>query len=152
MLIYVGIGVVVKNLRVYNSKVLNKLTIHKLINQLKSEFGFSINALEISFVNTSQMIEVNINYLKHNYSTDIVTFQYSKDKNNIDGEIIISDDDASINANRFKTSDKEEIIRLIIHGVLHLLGYDDQNAENKVLMKALENRLVVKFMFLVCLV
>lgn len=140
----------VKNLRVFDSKVLKKLTIHKLIHQLKSELGFSINSLEISFVHSSQMISVNRSYLKHNYSTDIITFQYSNDKNNIDGEIIISDEVASKNAKRFRTTASEEIIRLIIHGVLHLLGYDDQNAGDKKLMKEIENSLVAKYNLLVC--
>lgn len=140
----------VKNLRVFDIKVLNKLTIHKLIHQLKCELGFSINSLEISFVHSSQMKNVNRSYLKHDYATDIITFQYSNDKNNIDGEIIISDEEASKNAKRFKTSVRGEIIRLIIHGVLHLLGYDDQNAGDKKLMKKIENSLVTKYNFLIC--
>jgi rRNA maturation RNase YbeY len=141
---------VVKNLKVFNNKALNKHKIHKLIHQLKAELGFSINALEITFVDSSKMLNLNSNYLKHNYSTDIVTFQYSKEKNNIDGEIIISYEDASRNAKRFNATDSEETIRLIIHGVLHLLGYDDQNPDDKKLMKAIENSLFTKFKILGC--
>jgi rRNA maturation RNase YbeY len=95
------------------------------------------------------MIKVNRSYLKHDYATDIITFQYSNDKKSIDGEIIISDEEASKNAKRFKTSISKEIIRLIIHGMLHLLGYDDQNAGDKKLMKKIENSLVTKYNILI---
>jgi len=139
---------VVRNLRVYNNKVIKKLTIHKLINLLKKELNFTIKNLEISFVNSSEIVQVNSKHLHHNYSTDIITFNYSKPKSSLEGEILISLDDALENSKRFHTSFKRELIRLVIHGILHLLGYKDEKISEKKVMKTKENSLLRKYKFL----
>lgn len=87
-------------------------------------------------------------HLNHDYTTDIITFNYSSDLKNIDGEIIISIDDVQINSRKFKVSFHEEIARLVIHGVLHLLGFDDQITSDKKVMKRLENKLLSNFKFI----
>jgi len=86
--------------------------------------------------------------LDHYYSTDIITFDYSENRNNIDGEIFISIDDAESNASIFKVHFKNEITRLIIHGILHLLSYDDQQKKDKIIMKRMENDLLNKNKFI----
>ena len=138
----------VRNLRVYNNKVINKFTIHKLINLLKKELNFTIKNLEISFVNSSEIVQLNNKYLHHNYSTDIITFDYSKLDSSLEGEILISIDDALHNSKKFRMSFKEELIRLVIHGILHLLGYKDEKISEKKVMKTKENSLLRKYKFL----
>ena len=138
----------VRNLRVYNNKVINKLTIHKLVNLLKKELNFTIKNLEISFVNSSEIVQLNNKYLHHNYSTDIITFDYSKLESSLEGEILISIDDALYNSKKFRMSFKEELIRLVIHGILHLLGYKDEKISEKKVMKTKENSLLRKYKFL----
>lgn len=138
----------IKNLRIYNNKVIKKLTIHKLISLLKKELNFTINNLEISFLNSTDIIQLNKKYLNHKHSTDIITFEYSKLDSCLEGEILISLDDAFDNSKRFRTSFKEELIRLVIHGVLHLLGYKDKRKNEKRVMKMKENLLMHKFKFL----
>lgn len=103
---------------------------------------FKLTSLEINFINANEIVRINQEYLKHDYSTDIITFNYSEENNLIDGEIFISVEDALENAKKFKISTKEEIFRLIIHGILHLLGYDDLKKKDKNIMKRLENRLL----------
>jgi rRNA maturation RNase YbeY len=139
---------VVRNLRVYNNKVINKLTIHKLVNLLKKELNFTIKNLEISFVNSSEIVQLNNKYLHHNYSTDIITFDYSKLDSSLEGEILISIDDALYNSKKFRMSFKEELIRLVIHGILHLLGYKDEKISEKKVMKTKENSLLRKYKYL----
>ena len=138
----------VRNLRVYNNKVINKLTIHKLVNLLKKELNFTIKNLEISFVNSSEIVQLNNKYLHHNYSTDIITFDYSKLDSSLEGEILISIDDALYNSKKFRMSFKEELIRLVIHGILHLLGYKDEKISEKKVMKTKENSLLRKYKYL----
>ena len=138
----------VRNLRIYNNKVINKLTIHKLVDLLKKELNFTIKNLEISFVNSSEIVQLNNKYLHHNYSTDIITFDYSKLDSSLEGEILISLDDALENSKRFHTSFKRELIRLVIHGILHLLGYKDEKTNEKKVMKTKENSLLRKYKFL----
>lgn len=128
--------------------MIKKLTIHKLISLLKKELNFTINNLEISFLNSTDIIQLNKKYLNHKHSTDIITFEYSKLDSCLEGEILISLDNAFDNSKRFRTSFKEELIRLVIHGVLHLLGYKDKRKNEKRVMKMKENLLMHKFKFL----
>ena len=138
----------VKNLRIYNNQLIKKLTIHELIGLLKKELNFTINNLEISFVNSTEIIELNKKYLNHKHSTDIITFDYSKLDSCLEGEILISLDDAITNSKRFGTSYKEELLRLVTHGVLHLLGYKDEKKNDKKIMKMKENLLTRKYKYL----
>jgi len=132
-----------KKLRVYSvTKNLNKIKVHYLVQSLSTELTFSLLSLEINFISEESILDINKSFLKHNYSTDIITFNYSGEANHIDGEIFISIDDALINSKKYKVSISEELVRLVIHGVLHLLGYDDQTSSDKKIMKRLENKLL----------
>ncbi|MHB1687519.1 MAG: rRNA maturation RNase YbeY [Ignavibacteriaceae bacterium] len=133
----------VKNLQVNSSKniKINKSTIHRITFQLKKDLKFDISSLFINFIYSGQIAVINKNFLNHSYSTDILTFNYSGNHDILDGEIFISIEDAKDNAKKFKVSFSDEIIRLVIHGILHLLGYDDQNIKDKIVMKKLENKL-----------
>jgi probable rRNA maturation factor len=139
---------VVRNLRIYNNQLISKSTIHKLINLLKKELEFTIDSLEVSFVNSAEIIRLNKKYLEHKHSTDIITFDYSKSISSLEGEILISLDDALDNSKKFKASFKEELIRLLIHGVLHLLGYKDKKVYEREVMKTKENLLYRRFKYL----
>ena len=135
-------------LRIYSKQDIKKRTVHKLIILLKKELNFTINNLEISFVNSADIIQVNREYLKHKNSTDIITFDYAKLNSSLEGEIIISYDDALYNSKRFRTSINAELLRLIIHGVLHLLGYKDKKSNERRAMKLKEDLLTHKYKFL----
>ena len=137
-----------RNLSVYNNSPIKKNTIHKLILLLSHDLKFKIKSLEISFVDSTIIKEVNRDYLKHNYSTDIITFNYSIEENIIDGEIIISLNDVKNNSIRYEISLKQELLRVIIHGLLHLLGYDDVEKTERRRMKVKENFYVKKYTYL----
>ena len=140
----------IKNLRVYcsdNKYKVNKIHIHKLLNKLRKELNFCISSLPINFISSDEITTINQKYLKHNYSTDIITFNYSGNRNNLDGEIFISYEDAKINSIKYKNSVAEEITRLVIHGILHLIGYNDMKATDLKKMKKLENKLLNKYKF-----
>lgn len=138
-----------KNLRVYSvTKNLKKSKIHDLVKSLSSVLDFDLSNLEINFVSGKNIYDLNKAYLQHNYSTDIITFNYSELVKKIDGEIFISIDDALDNAKKYKVSLSDELVRLVIHGVLHLLGYDDQTTSDKKTMKRLENKLLYKNKFI----
>ncbi len=134
-----------RNLRIYNKVPFKKNTIHKLISLLSNDLKFSVGNLEISFVDSAEIKEVNNKYLKHNYSTDIITFNYSSKRDIIDGEIIISLDDSKNNSKRYHSTIKQEIFRVIIHGILHLIGYNDINKKERRIMKSKENYYVRKY-------
>jgi len=95
---------------------------------------------DISFIFCSDeyLLDVNRKYLNHDYYTDIITFD-DVEGNVINGDIFISVDRVKENSNEFRTSFENEIHRIIIHGVLHLLGYKDKAPKDKRLMTEKED-------------
>ena len=127
---------------------IDKSLIHKIVKKLAEDLNFKISSMQINFVNSKEMTRINSKYLNHNYSTDIITFNYSGTKNELDGEIYISIDDVASNSKRFGVTFIEEVLRIVIHGFLHLLGYDDKDRKDRVTMKRLENRLFNQYRLL----
>ena len=83
------------------------------------------------------VLEINQQYLKHDTLTDVITFNYSEERRII-GDIIISIDQVRINAKKYDISQKEELYRVMVHGLLHLIGYDDKNKQEQKIMKKKE--------------
>ena len=94
--------------------------------------------LNYLFCNDDDILEYNTAYLQHDYYTDIITFDYCICKV-ISGDLIISLDTVHSNSILFHTSFRHELLRVIIHGILHLLGFSDHSAEEKLKMRELEN-------------
>lgn len=82
--------------------------------------------------------KINIQFFEHDYYTDVITFNYNE-RNVINGEIYISIDRVKLNANNYKVSLNQELKRVIFHGVLHLVGYDDKDEKEMNKMHKLEN-------------
>lgn len=140
-----------KNVRVYSSyKFIKKKKVGLLVKELSGILEFDIDSLEINFISSDKIYKINSEYLNHNFTTDIITFNYSNQQKKLDGEIFISIDDASENAKKYNVDLQEELARLIIHGILHLLGFDDQHKKDKIKMKQQENKLLntLKFILL----
>lgn len=136
-----------KNLTISNSTKtkINKREIHSLVRLLANDINFELESVSINFLTAEDIIPINVSYLGHNYSTDIITFNYSGENYTLDGEIFISLDDASYYAKKYNVELSTEIVRLVIHGFLHLVGYDDKTSEDKKEMKKFENKLVEKY-------
>ncbi len=124
-----------------------KIGVHKTINSLKNHHKVNISSLIINFVSPEQIKKINVEYLNHHYETDIITFNYSGSNTNLDGEIFISPEEAVKNAKRYKNNFDDELKRLVIHGFLHLLGFDDKTRGEKLKMRRLENRLLYRLNF-----
>ena len=90
------------------------------------------------FCSDEYLLKINQQYLKHYYYTDVITFDYSESKV-VSGDIFISIDRVKENSHNLKISFNIELIRIIIHGVLHLLGYDDKNKADKIIMTSKED-------------
>lgn len=92
------------------------------------------------FCSDEFLLNMNKEYLKHDYYTDVITFDNTEDeKGKISGEIYISVDRVAENAKTYNTEDTE-IFRVIIHAILHLLGYDDKTPEEQEKMRAMEDK------------
>ncbi len=124
---------------------INKKNIHSLVKNLSLELNFILETLDINIVDSKTLLQVNIDFLGHYYDTDIITFNYLDNIDILNGELLISYDMAVENAKRFNCSLNSEIIRLIIHGILHMTGYDDMNPSDRKKMKRKENYFVKLF-------
>ena len=97
-----------------------------------------IGDLTYVFCSDDYLLSLNQQFLKHNTLTDIITFDYSEGKNELSGEIYISIDRVADNAAKFKTDFQDELHRVMIHGVLHLVGYKDKKPAEKARMRKKE--------------
>lgn len=93
----------------------------------------------MNFVDDFKIKKLNRKFLKHNYFTDILTFPYNADKNGVEGELVISLDSVKKNAVFYCVPFNRELKRVIIHGCLHLAGYDDRTKSQKELIRRMEN-------------
>jgi probable rRNA maturation factor len=95
---------------------------------------------EINFVITKDQYlrKINVQFLKHDYHTDVITFDYCEGKI-INGEVYIGLETVKNNATNYKVSLRMEVLRVMIHGILHLAGYDDKTEKQKKAMKRMED-------------
>lgn len=135
-----------KNIKIYSDKnfCVDKIKLKSLIADVIKLLSVELKNIEVNFISDSRMIEMNNKYLSHNYSTDIITFDYSDDTK-IDTELFINYDAALFNSKRYFVSYNSEIIRLVVHGILHVTGFDDKSKSKKIIMKRTENSIVEKF-------
>ena len=104
----------------------------------KSE-GFKIKSLNYVFVSDEYLHQMNKSYLNHHTLTDIITFDNSESEVEVEGDIFISIPRIKDNAGKFNESFDRELCRVLIHGLLHLMGYDDKKASGKKEMRNKEN-------------
>ena len=115
---------------------------------LEEKLGLKRYELVIHFISQNQMAELNERFLQHRGSTDVISFDFRDGydgkfaSEELAGEIYVSIEDAVGQAQEFATTWQEELARYIVHGVLHLRGYDDINPVKRRAMKTAENRLV----------
>lgn len=94
--------------------------------------------INIIFCSDNYILDVNVKYLGHDYYTDIITFDYCE-KDILSGDLFISIDTVRDNAEFYKTEFNDELNRVIVHGLLHLIGYDDHTQEEQKIMREKEN-------------
>lgn len=102
--------------------------------------GRRVKNLNYIFCSDEYLLQINKNYLKHNFYTDIITFNLSQTPAEMIGEIYISIDRVKDNATQLDVTIKEELHRVIFHGVLHLCGYKDKSPKHQKEMRAAEDR------------
>ena len=123
----------------------DKAKVRNWIGETTKAEGFSrVGELNFVFCSDDYLLDINKQYLDHDTYTDIVTFDSSEQEEVIAGDIFISIDRIRENAEKFGVSERDELHRVIIHGVLHLCGYYDKKKEDKELMTAKENEYLAK--------
>ncbi len=116
----------------------NKLANNRWLKMVAGSEIRKIGDINVIFCSDNYILDVNMKYLQHDYFTDIITFDYCEGKV-LSGDLFISVDSVRENSIEFGTDFEEELHRVIVHGVLHLIGYDDHTEEDKKLMRQKEN-------------
>lgn len=109
------------------------------VKTVAAEYGKRVGEIAYIFVNDERILEVNRQYLQHDYYTDIITFDYTEG-DTISGDLFISLDTVRTNAEQVGATYEQELHRVIIHGILHLCGINDKGPGERAVMEAAENR------------
>ncbi len=112
--------------------------IKKVILKIASDHNKTISSIDYIFIDDEALLEINRSALNHDYYTDIITFDYSN-RNLLEGEIYISYDRVKENAVHFNDPFHVELLRVIFHGVLHMVGHKDKTQIQKTKMREYEN-------------
>ena len=124
----------------------DKTKLKKWITQVVEKQKKRVGDIGYIFCNDEKILEVNRQYLQHDYYTDIITFDYCDDalltgkKDTIAGDLVISLDTVRTNAEQQGATYEEELHRVIIHGILHLCGINDKGPGEREIMEAAENK------------
>jgi len=131
------------------TKKINPRLLKQIVAELFAELKIKEGELGINLVGAREMTRVNRQFLQHEGSTDVITFDYldpaasvQQPASKLHGELFVCVDEAILQAKPFKSNWQSEIVRYIVHGVLHLLGHDDLKPSSRREMKREENRLI----------
>lgn len=123
--------------------VLDERRISRWIRAVAADYGFAVGNINYIFCSDERELEVNREFLGHDYYTDVITFDYST-PSTLNGDIFISLDTVRSNAEWVGTSFDNELLRILIHGVLHLTGQGDKTPETNAQMTAKEEKALAK--------
>lgn len=126
------------------TKKIDPRFLKRVVKEVFTELEVAEAELGINLVAAREMTQVNETFLQHEGSTDVITFDHAEKRKagSLHGELFICVDDAIRQAKEFKTNWQSEVVRYVVHGILHLLGYDDLEPRLRRTMKREENRLV----------
>ena len=118
--------------------------VSRWVRQVAASYGRRVGEIGYLFCDDEKILEVNREYLSHDYYTDIITFDYTEG-DVINGDLVISLDTVRSNAVLFGKAYDDELLRVIIHGILHLCGINDKGPGERELMEAAENKALAMY-------
>lgn len=122
---------------------LDERKVNRWIRAVAADYGFSVGNIHYIFCSDERELEVNRQFLGHDYYTDVITFDYTTGTT-LNGDIFISLDTVRSNAETVGVSFEQELYRILIHGVLHLTGQGDKTPETKAVMTEKEEKALLK--------
>jgi rRNA maturation RNase YbeY len=123
---------------------LDERKVTRWVKAVAAEYGFTVGNINYIFCSDERELEVNRQFLGHDYYTDVITFDYST-ASTLNGDIFISLDTVKSNAEMVGVRFEDELLRILIHGVLHLTGQGDKTPETKAQMTAKEELALAKW-------
>lgn len=123
-----------------------RLALKSFLQKTAHKEGRPLASLNIIFCSDDYLLNINKQYLNHDYYTDIITFDLSESKKGlVTAELYISYDRVKDNARQMKATTTKELHRVIFHGLLHLLGYKDKSTKDQMEMRKMEDKLLAKY-------
>lgn len=116
----------------------DKLSNNRWLRLVASSEVKKLGDINIIFCSDNYILDVNMKYLQHDYFTDIITFDYCEG-NVLNGDLFISVDSVRENASYYGTEFPDELKRVMVHGILHLIGYDDHSEDDVKVMRSKED-------------
>lgn len=113
-------------------------TIQQWLQAVSEQEGFQLEEINYIFCSDDYLLQINRQYLEHDYYTDIITFDNSDSEGLLEADIFVSIDRVRDNAQSIQQPFERELHRVLIHGVLHLMGFNDHSEEEKALMRQKE--------------
>lgn len=115
------------------------------LKQVAQEENCLLNALSYIFCSDQYLLQLNVDYLNHDTLTDVITFDYSGDDTQLEGEVYISIDRIRENAKELGVDVDTELRRVMVHGLLHLIGFTDKDSTSKALMTGKEDFYLTRY-------
>ena len=116
-----------------NTEELRKFLLHVSVQE-----GYTLSQFYFHFVSVEEITRINKNHLSHDYATDVITFDYSADKE-LKAEDYICPEEVQCNAKKYNQTVENEIVRVLVHALLHVCGHDDKSDESKLKMRNKED-------------
>ena len=129
------------NIQIYNTTETKFLPLKKIktvLGVILEDYKIKDSEINIIFLSDYDIQKINAQFLNHDYTTDVISFNFYEE--DLEGEIYISVDTARLQSQEYKVSLTNEVLRLSIHGVMHLLGYEDDSTDKKEKMHNLEEK------------
>ncbi|GAB4009415.1 rRNA maturation RNase YbeY [Spirosoma migulaei] len=127
-------------------KLPQKQATRQWLNQQAKREGYAVGELNYIFCSDEHVLQVNRDYLQHDYYTDIITFDQSEDESKLEGDIFVSVERVADNATQLGISADLEMRRVLAHGLLHLCGYGDKTDEEAAQMRAKEEEWLTHYL------
>ena len=125
--------------------VIDRLRLRQAVGNVLADRDIINGEISLAVIQDEQMRVLNARYLNHDWPTDVLSFVHEADEQHLEGEIIVSADTAKRESHRYGWEPADELLLYVIHGALHLIGYDDHNPDDLADMRAAERRHLAHF-------
>lgn len=126
------------NYQIKGFRIRNSTIVKSWLRNVIAKENFSCGNISIIFVDDKCLMSINKEFMKHHYYTDVIAFDYSVN-DILEGEIYLSIETIRDNARKFKQGVRAELLRVMVHGILHLIGYKDKSSKEKIIMREKED-------------
>jgi probable rRNA maturation factor len=129
----------------HNPMAVDAARLQEAVQTVLRDAGIEQGSVSIAVVNDAEIHALNRKHLQHDYPTDVLSFLLDAEDRRLDGEIVVSAETAAAQAARYGWPADDELLLYVVHGALHLIGYDDQTSDAQEIMRRREAEILARF-------